>query len=779
MGAKIDRSVYNTPCPYTFRISPYTFRISGQKSHFIGSLLPVGDRAPSFLQLYIYDTTSELDMRANAVRKDTSRIQLDKNILSGLKNMLDETNPLAKTFRMAQQRIKEDKNISVSIRILGHRDSKAIKNTVYNSLTASEVAALIVGDLGGASAGRDIIVDHKEKGLKRINELHPSFMALQYPLLFPYGEDRNLVDIDKGNYVGATVGTRTILPATFTGCARYMQQNYQDEMAKCRWFGNPHLFITFTANPKWPEVESMLKYIKGQKAEVRADIVARVFKLKLRQQMDYVKKERYFGTVVADVYTIEFQKRGLPHAHILLWLKPEEVDLTTQFIDNIICAEIPDREKEHDLYKAVSRYMVHGPCGRMNPNCSCMINNTCSKKFPKKSNQETVIDNNGYPIYRRRENGKYLSACESAWRIFEFDILEGNPSVIRLPVHLEVEQVVVLRDHEHLEVVIERASEKETMLTAWMTTNTLHTEARALTYAQFPTKYVWNKGWLKRKQGMSICWIVFVHSTDGERYYLRLLLNIVKGAQNFEDVRTVKDRVYPIYEMISEGIERQKRRLFCHPNLELTEEAKKSYTLIEVEKILLRYGKTLKDINNMPLPKIEDINGLENKLIRDERLYDRKEMAMYDKVTAAVENGTGGVIFLYGHGGTGKTFLYRAISAKVKSEGKIVLIIASSGIAALLLPGGRTAHSRLAIPIDLFDNSTCNIGQKNQLAELLRDTSLIIWDEAPMDHRFSFEAVNRTMRDIIGFKDIGARSKLFGGKTILLWGGGASDKYYL
>ncbi|XP_074291256.1 uncharacterized protein LOC141618031 [Silene latifolia] len=375
-----------------------------------------------------------------------------------------------------------------------------------------------------------------------------------------------------------------------------------------------------------------------------------------------------------------------------------------------------------------------------------------------------------------------------------------------------------------------------------MATNTLHPEARSLTYTQFPTKYVWNKGWTKRKHGMSIGRIVYVHPTIGERYYLRLLLNIVKGAQSFEDIRTVKDRVYPTYkeacfahgllsndkewheamreagrwampsqlrelfvtmllfcevtdvlelwngsyEMLSEDIERRKRTLFYHPTLELIEEAKRSYTLIEIEKILLRYGKTLNDITNMPLPKFDDISGLENKLIRDERLYDRKNMAsewsekvqqlnveqklVYDKVIAEVENESGGVIFLYGHGGTGKTFLYRTISAKVRSEGKIVLNVTSSGIAALLLPGGKTTHSRLAIPIELFDDSTCNIGKKSQLAELLRETSLIIWDEAPMDHRFAFEAVDRTMRDIIAFKDKGARSKLFGGKTVLLGG---------
>ncbi|KAK9683442.1 hypothetical protein RND81_10G141700 [Saponaria officinalis] len=240
------------------------------------------------------------------------------------------------------------------------------------------------------------------------------------------------------------------------------------------------------------------------------------------------------------------------------------------------------------------------------------------------------------------------------------------------------------------------------------------------------------------------------------------------------------------YVMLSEDIERKKRKLFGHPGLVLTEEAKRSYTLIEVDKVLMRYGKSLKDIKDMPLPQFEDVNGLENKLIRDERMYDRKQLAydssqkmqqlnkdqrvVYDKVIEAVNNNSGQVIFLLGHGGTGKTFLYSTISAKIRAEGKIVLNVASSGIAALLLPGGRTAHSRFEIPIELFDNSTCNISHNTQLAELLRETSLIIWDEAPMDHKYAFEALDRTMKDIIGLRDKEAKSKLFGGKVILLGG---------
>lgn len=107
-----------------------------------------------------------------------------------------------------------------------------------------------------------------------------------------------------------------------------------------------------------------------------------------------------------DVCTVEFQKRGLPHAHILLWLRLEDVELTPQYINKIISAEIPDKNLYPELYNVVSRYNVHGPCGNANPNCPCMVNGKCSKNFPKSFNEETTFDSNGYPIYRRRNDGR-------------------------------------------------------------------------------------------------------------------------------------------------------------------------------------------------------------------------------------------------------------------------------------------------------------------------------------------------------------------------------------
>ena len=78
-----------------------------------------------------------------------------------------------------------------------------------------------------------------------------------------------------------------------------------------------------------------------------------------------------------------------------------------------------------------------------------------------------------------------------------------------------------------------------------------------------------------------------------------------------------------------------------------------------------------------------------------------------------------------------------------------MLAVASSGIAALLLPGGRTPHSRFKIPLDIWENSMCSIKKSTHLSELIQQTSLIIWDEAPVNHRHCFEALNRTLRDIL------------------------------
>jgi nitrogenase subunit NifH len=90
---------------------------------------------------------------------------------------------------------------------------------------------------------------------------------------------------------------------------------------------------------------------------------------------------------------------------------------------------------------------------------------------------------------------------------------------------------------------------------------------------------------------------------------------------------------------------------------------------------------------------------------------------------------------VYGNGGTGKRFVWTTILSCLQREGKIVLVVASSGIASLMLLGDRTTHSRFKILIDLHDESTSNITQQMKVVDLVHKADLIIWDEAPMMHR--------------------------------------------
>ncbi|CAI0460144.1 unnamed protein product [Linum tenue] len=147
-----------------------------------------------------------------------------------------------------------------------------------------------------------------------------------------------------------------------------------------------------------------------------------------------------------------------------------------------------------------------------------------------------------------------------------------------------------------------------------------------------------------------------------------------------------------------------------------------------------------------------------------------KQLEAFTLIILSINSNLGSSFFLYGHGGTGKTFLYNAIIAKLKSLSKIAIVVASSGIAATLLPNGTTAHLRFKIPLHIDHTSTCSIKKGTHLAELIRAASLIIWDEAPMTHRNAFEAISRKFCDLMDIPLSGPKHKLFGGKTVVFDG---------
>ncbi|GFW25515.1 helitron_like_N domain-containing protein [Trichonephila clavipes] len=177
-----------------------------------------------------------------------------------------------------------------------------------------------------------------------------------------------------GNLNPNDIGNAFILPSSYIGSPRNMQEYMQDAMTYVRHYGRPDLFITFTCNPNWEEIQTLL--LPGQQAIHRHDLTARVFKQKLKSLIDFIVKYSIFGITRCWLYTIEWQKRGLPHAHILVWLKdrirPEE-------IDQIISAEIPDPLIDQGLFDIVTKHMIHGPCGAFNMTSPCMENGKCKK----------------------------------------------------------------------------------------------------------------------------------------------------------------------------------------------------------------------------------------------------------------------------------------------------------------------------------------------------------------------------------------------------------------
>lgn len=176
---------------------------------------------------------------------------------------------------------------------------------------------------------------------------------------------------------GLRAGTSIILPSSFEGSPRNIRQHCNDAMAIVAKYGSIDLFITVTANPRWKEIQ--LNLLPGETASDRPDLVARVFKLKSDAILKDISQKHLFGKCLAYVYTIELKKRGLPHAHIVIVLDENDKFNTLEDNDRVVSAEISNAHEESRLYEIVTRCMIHGPCGSLNPQSPCMQNGECKK----------------------------------------------------------------------------------------------------------------------------------------------------------------------------------------------------------------------------------------------------------------------------------------------------------------------------------------------------------------------------------------------------------------
>ncbi|XP_076903435.1 uncharacterized protein LOC143558493 [Bidens hawaiensis] len=453
-------------------------------------------------------------------------------------------------------------------------------------------------------------------------------------------------------FVTNRVGQRIVLLASFIGGPRDMRRQFLDAMTLVQDDGKPDLFLTMTCNPQWPEICDNLK--PGQTAQDRPDLVSRVFRAKLEDLKEPLLKKHLLGEVKAYVYVIEFQKRGLPHAHFLLIMYPQDKINNPDHYDKVVCAEIPDMRRHPKMHDLVVKHMMHGPT---------FFEDLCTVNGVK------------YPTFRRAaleigliENDDCLSQCLIEASLFQF------PNALR---------------------------------------------------GLFATILIFCKPGDVRK-----LWNDHFDSLS-EDYWLHC-----------ENIHQVQDMV-----------------------------------LADIRGFLQSMGT---NINQFDLPKTtEDVNlqyamhrevqdeymivvEPEHLSTRDSLNFDQK--IVYDEIMTHVDNDRPGLFFIDGPGGTGKTFVYKALLAQVRSRGIIALATASSGAATNNMPGGRTAHSRFKIPINLNNNSMCKINHQSGTVELIRLAKLIIWDEASMAKRQAIEAVDRTLQDIIGVR------LPFGGKIMVMGG---------
>ncbi|KAI5415230.1 hypothetical protein KIW84_040612 [Lathyrus oleraceus] len=325
--------------------------------------------------------------------------------------------------------------------------------------------------------------------------------------------------------------------------------------------------------------------------------------MKFDELLSDLTKKSLLGKVLAYMYTIEFQKRGLPHAHILIFLHPSNKYPTPSDIDRIISAEIPDQDTNEELYNLVKTHMIHDPCGFANRSSPCMKDGKCSKYFPKQFQPETIVDQDGFPVYRRRDNGhtvlkngiqvdnrnvvpynaklltkitaaivpnddgtsnqpqnideikqyidcRYVSPSEASWRIFSFPIHGRKPAIERLYFHCEGQNSVYYTDFDRINTVLEKPSVTESMFTSWFEANCKYPEAQNLTYSKFVSKFVYVKKkreWKPRQKGYTIGRLIWVPPTTGELYYLRLMLTHVKGPCSYNDIKIVNNVKYDTF----------------------------------------------------------------------------------------------------------------------------------------------------------------------------------------------------------------------------------------
>ncbi|OMO65295.1 DNA helicase PIF1, ATP-dependent [Corchorus olitorius] len=617
---------------------------------------------------------------------------------------------VVKLFRTAKERIDADGSKAVRIRLIRSRGSNP---RTYSFPTSTQIGGLIVGDYGRAQGDRDVIVHHKDHRLEHISTVHPLYMSLQYPILFPYGEDGFIPHI---KYVDSPVKQQTVRK-TMSMREYYAYQLQQRNRKGEILLRGGRLFQQYCVDAYSSVQEGELLWLNNHQTEIFADMYTNV--------RDVVHRV---------TYTVEFQKRGLPHAHILLWLQQSSKFKSPSDINRFVSAEIPDKDLDPIGYEAVTSLMMHGPCGPSKPRAPCMEGGRCTLLTVGVTLVLHVLKGllswtTGTCVLMRLAGGCFLLIST-----FGNQLLFNFWSIFVVAIMFTSKPNLLLGQSS-------RPNVEKTMFTEWMVANSVYADARQLLYADFPSKFVWHanlKKWEPRRRGKCIGRVVQINALAGELYYLRLILNVMRGPRNYDEIRIVSGVLYPTFQavatpltlfeqhwkMMAEDIKHRFKKVMQGPSAVMSEADLWDRLLIKIDDILHRYGSSLAE-KNLPLPRANSASYREDRLLLEEMSYARDELERDRQSYVNSLNSQ-------------QASIYNAIMASVvASDPKW---------------------------------STCDIFKWTQLARLIQSTKIIVWDEAPMMHRHCIEAVDRSLRDVCGSVKPELRNKSFGGITVIFGG---------
>ncbi|XP_074318536.1 uncharacterized protein LOC141655350 [Silene latifolia] len=447
----------------------YVFTLHGQIYHHVPTLLP-NDGRPKYLQLYFYDGRHE------ALNRTGCFPEVRGDIVNTLMQ-ITQSNPYARFFRSLKE-LPIDENTQIKL-----NRNTVLDQRVYNAPTSDEVVVIWTESSSSSeSSTPHITVTAKDNQSHRIMHYYGCYDPLQYPLLFPSGECGWVQGLRK--VTPGTTQTESHAPdrasleltQTVEGLLEdelnRAEQGYgpKDKIISCRQYycyklqnrpGNMLLrtgrcFQQYVVDiERLQESDSATDYLGGTSGHEKK--ISEFNGLGTQ-----IVEKHIFGEVAAYVYVVEFQKRGLPHVHFLIILKDGYRLKCPADFDKFICAEIPSMANP-SLRKTVLKHMMHGPCGKLNPACSCMKHanspGCCKYEYPKSYTSDTTVNGAGYPEYRRRNTGEKVlirdHELDNRW------VIPYNPYLLALfDYHLNVEVCSIMHAVKYLYKYIYKGHDK-------------------------------------------------------------------------------------------------------------------------------------------------------------------------------------------------------------------------------------------------------------------------------------------------------------------------------